>query len=204
MKNVMKQSGKAICYFLLFLGVQTVTTVLLLIGCGLKIGSEAAQSGAVPTEQEILEQSAGLILEQSAGLFGRVVIVSGLVTLFILWLFFLIRKKSFIQEVSLHRIDKTKILPLILLGAGLSLLLTCILSVLPMPQELMESYGEASQGLLVGSLPIRLLSNVIVAPIVEEVIFRGLIFSRLKKAMNVWPAIIISSLLFGLGHGQLL
>lgn len=44
------------------------------------------------------------------------------------------------------------------------------------------------------------LSTVICAPIVEEVAFRGVIFEHLKRRMPLIPAIIISSLFFGLWH----
>ncbi len=44
----------------------------------------------------------------------------------------------------------------------------------------------------------------IAAPVVEELIYRGLIYQRLKEFVNVRQAFIISSLLFGLTHGNLI
>lgn len=44
---------------------------------------------------------------------------------------------------------------------------------------------------------------VVVAPIVEEIIFRGFLYGRLRQArMPMWPAAIIVSVLFGWMHGQ--
>ena len=47
-----------------------------------------------------------------------------------------------------------------------------------------------------------LLAAVIVAPICEEVFFRGYLFGGLLRGMNVWLATLISALLFTLVHGD--
>ncbi len=44
---------------------------------------------------------------------------------------------------------------------------------------------------------------VVIAPIVEEIVFRGYIFGSLRPRMPWWLAAIIVSVLFGLIHGQL-
>ena len=46
------------------------------------------------------------------------------------------------------------------------------------------------------------LSLVVVAPIAEEVIFRGWLYGKMRRKMSAVPAILIVSLLFGLVHGQ--
>ncbi len=48
-----------------------------------------------------------------------------------------------------------------------------------------------------------LLSVAIFAPLVEELIFRGLVLSRLRKAMPAWLAVLLQGLVFGFVHGQL-
>jgi membrane protease YdiL (CAAX protease family) len=44
------------------------------------------------------------------------------------------------------------------------------------------------------------LSLVIVAPIAEELLFRGYLFGKLKKTIPVWLAILVTSLVFGAFH----
>jgi len=44
---------------------------------------------------------------------------------------------------------------------------------------------------------------VIIAPIAEELLFRGFLFKGLKKAMDYRIAVFISALMFGVAHGQL-
>ena len=45
------------------------------------------------------------------------------------------------------------------------------------------------------------ISSIIFAPIIEEIIFRGIIFNRLKIRIGITSAIIISSFIFAIGHG---
>lgn len=42
---------------------------------------------------------------------------------------------------------------------------------------------------------------VVVAPLAEEVLFRGYLYGKLRKSVPVWVAILATSLLFGLIHG---
>lgn len=48
---------------------------------------------------------------------------------------------------------------------------------------------------------LNLITSIIFVPIVEELIFRGVIFSRLNMRMNFVYAMLISSVLFSLFHG---
>lgn len=50
---------------------------------------------------------------------------------------------------------------------------------------------------------LMVVTAVIVAPICEEVVFRGYIYPVLKKYTGLWSALIISSLVFSAAHGHL-
>lgn len=50
---------------------------------------------------------------------------------------------------------------------------------------------------------VAFITLVIIAPFVEEIFFRGYLYSRLKKYLPTWVAIIMVSALFGIAHGQL-
>lgn len=43
---------------------------------------------------------------------------------------------------------------------------------------------------------------VVIAPLAEEVLFRGYLFGKLQKAVPLWAAVLATSLLFGAVHGQ--
>ncbi|MDY6037634.1 MAG: CPBP family intramembrane glutamic endopeptidase [Eubacterium sp.] len=47
------------------------------------------------------------------------------------------------------------------------------------------------------------LSVAVLGPIVEELLFRGVVFNHLEKAFGKWLTVIVSSLAFGIWHGEL-
>lgn len=50
------------------------------------------------------------------------------------------------------------------------------------------------------SIVLLVLGAVVLAPLVEEVIFRGVLFQALRRRLGLWPAVVISSLGFGFIH----
>ena len=45
-------------------------------------------------------------------------------------------------------------------------------------------------------------SAVLVAPLAEELLFRGLLYRLARRTWGAWPAAVVSSLVFGLIHGE--
>ena len=52
------------------------------------------------------------------------------------------------------------------------------------------------------AIPVFMVVPALIAPIVEEIIFRKIIFGMLYKKMNFFIAAIISALVFGIIHGE--
>ena len=67
-----------------------------------------------------------------------------------------------------------------------------------------EAYQEVGEALFGVSVWLQVLVMAVAAPLVEELIFRGLAYERLRKEMGVLPAAVLSALLFGLSHGNLM
>ncbi len=51
-----------------------------------------------------------------------------------------------------------------------------------------------------GDLILTGISLVVLPPLAEEILFRGFLFGGLRQGLSLWPAAIITSLLFGAGH----
>jgi len=67
--------------------------------------------------------------------------------------------------------------------------------------ELFEQYAKAMEPLTQNqNFILQILAIGIVGPILEEVIFRGLIFHQLRKNIPLVYAVIIQAALFGLSH----
>lgn len=71
-----------------------------------------------------------------------------------------------------------------------------------MPQFMIDSYSGAQTAIYGSSVALQLITGGIVAPVVEEMIFRGLIYKRTKELTNIKIAAVISAVLFGIFHGN--
>lgn len=127
------------------------------------------------------------------------VIYVGYLLIFGLWYYFMFcRKKqtgSWKQVLNLKRI-------LCIFGAGILIQLgldMVLMLILPLFPKIYESYMGIMEGL--GSNSVFMVICVcILAPIGEELIFRGLTFRILKKAVPWQAALIVQAVLFGVYH----
>ena len=66
-----------------------------------------------------------------------------------------------------------------------------------------EGFKRASATLTDGSIFIKLLCSGIVIPILEELLIRGIVVGQLYLWIGRWPAIVISSICFGILHNNI-
>lgn len=65
-----------------------------------------------------------------------------------------------------------------------------------------EAYQEAAEALYAPSLPVQIVCLGIIIPIMEEYIFRGVIYKRMRRYVTAKRAIISSAIFFGIYHGN--
>jgi membrane protease YdiL (CAAX protease family) len=108
-------------------------------------------------------------------------------------------KKSKTNYLSFNlTIENKRIIPLIIIGtiALLFGIISPIGNLIPMPESIKKAFMDF--GSQTGIFAFFLM--VIAAPILEELIFRGIILDGLLKKYSSTKSILISSLLFGLVH----
>ena len=183
---------RAIGYVLLFLAIQFACTL-------------AASIGAQVYFQAVSPDRAAELYEAFASDYSTVILLSSQVfTILIIMALAKLRGMPLWDLVQGgQNIGRRQVACLLMAGACGNILTTGAMELLPLPQQLMESYNQASQGLNTSLLWADLLSVAIFAPLVEELIFRGLVLSRLRKAMPAWLAVLLQGLVFGFVHGQL-
>ncbi len=91
-----------------------------------------------------------------------------------------------------------------LLGLGLCLLTGTVLALLPVPQAWMNAYESSVSVLSAGHPAVSFIAVTLVSPVVEEVFFRGLVYTRFATGMPRIAAALLASLIFGALHGNLL
>lgn len=92
---------------------------------------------------------------------------------------------------------------MILVFAASSTLFFNILIELSGVAEYSNSYQETEEILFGASLWLQFLVMGLAAPLVEELIFRGMCYERLRNVMGIAPAAVLSAVFFGLVHGNL-
>lgn len=197
MKNILIQLGKALCYYISFLGMQFVVAFGMMFLYILKETMVAMTGGDY--NMDTIVNGAAQYLVDNANLMAA---ISGILTIVTLWIFFLIRKKKLSQETGMEKIPGTYFSYAVVLGISLAVAISFGMSLLP--ESWIEAYAQEADLMVGDSVLLMVISTMVVAPLVEEIVFRGLMLSRLRKAMPVGWAVAVSSLLFGLAHGQIL
>lgn len=70
--------------------------------------------------------------------------------------------------------------------------------------DFFSTYDDLSQIIYSGGIAVQILATAVAAPIVEEFLFRGLIFKRLRDSLKFVPSALLSALLFGIIHANAL
>lgn len=99
--------------------------------------------------------------------------------------------------------DKKNVFLIVGLGVFASTGLGRFVSLLPL-DNVIGNYEMTSNSLLRGSLFIQILSLAVIVPLAEELIYRGLMFARMRKFMDDKTAMVAVSVLFGVFHFNLL
>ncbi len=110
----------------------------------------------------------------------------------------------FRQVLALHPISVGTGLSALLLGLGLMPLFLLTLMLLPLPEQWLTAYESAVSPLQHEPIALLFVLSVLVAPVTEEALVRGVIYSRLRAAFPRPWAAVCSAVVFGALHGELL
>lgn len=90
----------------------------------------------------------------------------------------------------------------IVLGALFGIGVNNVIAMTPL-MERSAGFTEANQAFFAGRVVFELLGSCLLIPIVEELLYRCVVYRRLRLWMDVWPAIGVSALIFGAVHVNL-
>lgn len=189
-KAVFFALGKSVLYLLFFLAVQLLVTLGFAIAAALRAvlaygGADTAQ-GAQMFAESLLAGSSAITL------------IADLLAAFSLLLWFRLRHKRLSEAAGLCRCSMWTLGFCAFGAVGMFVLVGLVLSLLP--ERWMAEYNAVME-LTSSSGIVAALSIVVAAPLAEEIVFRGVIQSRLEQAMPVWVAVALQAALFGLIHG---
>lgn len=130
------------------------------------------------------------------------IVYIGYLVMFGLWFWLMFCRKK--QTGDWRQVLKPqRLIGIVCCGIAMQITLSMALTViLPLMPKIFESYSAVMNAL--GSESVWMILCVcILAPIGEELIFRGLTLRIMKKAVPIWVVIIVQAFLFGLYHMNL-
>lgn len=120
----------------------------------------------------------------------------------VLAVLFLYRRKNPVREVALRKFP-VKVIPLAaLLGYAANLVLSLTVEFIPFPEIIYEQH-ELAYGTLAddsGNILLTITVLALLTGIIEEIIFRALVMTRLSAAFGKAWCVIISAVVFGAAH----
>ena len=131
-------------------------------------------------------------------------IVGNIAAAGILALILYIMKRKIGETLRLRSFSPLAVVPCVLLGAAFNFFSECAVALIPFPDSVIETYKEIYSYLGKGSIALEIVGVVIVTPIVEEIFFRGVAYRLLRRRMGAALSVILSSVFFGLAHGNVL
>ena len=122
-----------------------------------------------------------------------------------IFIYFVIHDKKDFASVHWQEYEFPKIkewIIIALLGMSSAIAINALIAVSGV-MRFSTKYHEVSQAIYSGGMAWELISAGVLAPLLEELFFRGLIYRRIREYLDAKWAIIISAALFGAFHGNL-
>lgn len=190
MKKYLKMIGNILMYGGIYLFINIVITIIFMIG-------------TVILNLDKLENPE-FIQEAALAHTQLVLIISGIVSIGIYALILMAKKKNIIKYCNFSFPGGINIVVLIFGAISLTTLSTIIMDLTDFYKYFPDTMKMIGELVTEGNFITSLLTVGILVPIIEEILFRGLIFNELRKNINIWAAIILQALIFGVFHMNLL
>lgn len=205
MKEKVKVFFAAIGYLLLTVGIQLVISIIGGIALGVYyIAKEISKSS---NGTSIMGDNINELTNLAGRLTNVFLLVSSIVTIFTLILIYKIKKRNYKRDLQLIKTNNTNIIFAIILGASCWLFNSGALSLVEEAgifSKQFEYMNEILAPISQGSIIISIITVGIVAPIAEELLFRGVIYNTLNRKISIKWTIIIQAIFFGVFHGNLI
>ena len=64
--------------------------------------------------------------------------------------------------------------------------------------------NQTQEQLLASQFAVQIIGLGILVPVAEELIFRGLLYARIRRMLPVWASVLTASVIFALYHGNVI
>ncbi len=183
----------ALFYVFVFFSCQYTVTAgyMMSLMAGALVGGTFDETAMLSVAEQVLSQTVMISL------------ISGLLTILVVCLLQRIRGRSPAAQFGFRKINLPRIPTFLLFGFALNIFVSGTISFLPLPESVLEAFENQYAALHGDEIPLALeiFSIAVVTGITEEIVFRGLVHTRLSAAYPSGTVILISAVLFGAAHG---
>lgn len=190
--QALKICGAVAAAFLAFLGAEVVFEFLLIAFYSILYGT----IGIIPNAEMLLDLTMKNAMTLS--------FLSGLATLTLYLAFPVFFRRSPLDVYDVRPVKLPSAFILLLFGITASTVVGVVWEMLPFPDWAWEIYNETVADILMGEDLMTYLAVVLMAPIVEELLCRAILIGDLSRLIPKWVALLISSVIFGVMHGNLI
>ena len=117
---------------------------------------------------------------------------------------FLLQKRDPLAVAGIRSLPWQKVLASVGTGVGFCLLVRLFMLTVPAPESWNNAYSDRVETVSNAPSWLFCLSTVVIAPIAEEWVFRGLIFRSLKNGLPCIFAVLLCSAAFAALHGTVI
>jgi membrane protease YdiL (CAAX protease family) len=183
---------------LIYLGIQIAVAIIYTFALGIMFVIEQVKGGIELTQDEVTNMLTRIITENQ----HFVLLATGLVGSLVFFLFWNKEKGNLPPKTA--KFTPLNAVLVLMLGLASNIIIGTVIEITRL-DEFFSSYAQIEEIIMSGTFAVRLFGVGILAPIAEELCFRGLMYNRLKggKMPVIW-AMILSSLAFGIIHFNIL
>lgn len=189
------QSLKVVLYVVLFFVIQ----LLVALGFTLSYILPRIRLAGNSESLAILEQLASIFVQKNM---VTITLISNLLFVAAVVIIALLRRRSLGDSLGMRPFP-ARLTPLfIMFGASANVMLSLLVNLIPWPRELLELQGSSYSYISASPLLITVLSVSLATGLAEEILFRGIVITRLRGAFGGTFALAASSVIFSVCHGQ--
>lgn len=213
-KKILIALGVSFAFMLGYALMQVVVTFIFTIIYSMTaVGADLSEIAGATLSEKIMNFTMQKVLENT----GVILLFSGTISIAAMLLIILLLKKH-------NKWDMAKILTVpykvpaaiftgllcFATGVAFNVGFVNLMSLIPIPESWIEANNESVGAVLSGNIWVAILATSVIAPVAEELIFRGVFYNMLRDALPLRRrlAVLISgftvSVFFGIYHGNIL
>lgn len=205
MKRIMRFIG-GLLPALAALGIQIVVSGILMFAytfmAGIILGIELGYKGI--TSSEVIESEITKLVQVSPEIIYVFQIIASIVCGIVFFFWYRRITKDDIKVKLNNVFTSQRINLFIVMGFGCQLLISGAMNLIqPLLKDIFNDYSKVMETILSGQIWLVIMYTIILAPIVEELIFRGLILKLTNRAVPFVVANFAQAAIFGIYHGNI-